>query len=83
MVPAETFSSLAPGSSVIGVRDHHHEVGLAMGIILMYNTLSFSYKHLLYKHLRLKKRQKISIYVVNDVTVTQAQPKSEMLIKKT
>ena len=30
-------SSLASATSVIWVRDHHHEVGLGMGIILMYN----------------------------------------------
>ena len=35
MLPTGTFSS--PASAVIEVRDLHHEVGLDMGIIFMYN----------------------------------------------
>ena len=42
----------------------------------------FFYKHPLYKHPRLKNREKSSIYVVNDVIVTEARLKSDMLIKK-
>ena len=43
---------------------------------------SIFYKHPLYKHPRLKNREKLSIYVVNDVIVTEARLKSDMLIKK-
>ena len=46
------------------------------------STLDFSYKHPLYKHPRLKNREKLSIYVVNDVIVTEARLKSDMLIKR-
>ena len=37
MVLAETFLSLALASLAIWVWNLHHEVGLGMGIILMYN----------------------------------------------
>ena len=37
MVATGTFSSAASATSAIQVRDLHHEVGLDMGIIFMYN----------------------------------------------
>ena len=37
MLLTGTFASPASASSVVEVRDLHHEVGLDMGIILMYN----------------------------------------------
>ena len=37
MLPTGTFSSPASASSVVEVRDLHHQVGLEMGIIFMYN----------------------------------------------
>ena len=37
MLPTGTFSSPVSASSVVEVRDLHHEVGLDMGIIFMYN----------------------------------------------
>ena len=37
MVATGTFSSAASATSAIQVRDLHHEVGLDMAIIFMYN----------------------------------------------
>ena len=36
-VARNTSASLAPASSAVEVRDHHHEVGLGHRIILVYN----------------------------------------------
>ena len=37
MEAMDMSAPLASATSAILVRDHHHEVGLIMGIILMYN----------------------------------------------